>query len=119
MRKNILFNVVDLVLWGCMANEAPDYAADTLFEVSFSDNSVDRHLNMSELTDSVEYIPIENNGELYPISNAMCVKYIAGKFYIQDAAQRLHVVDRAGKIIRQLSSIGRARNEYVSLGILT
>lgn len=71
---------------------------------------------MSEFTDSVEYIPIGNDSLLYPVSNAMCVKYIADKFYIQDAAQRLHVISRTGKIINQLSAIGKAKNEYVSLG---
>lgn len=116
MCKNILFSVTILVLLGCKANEAPNYTANTLFEISFSDNSGDRRLNMSEFTDSVEYIPIENDSTFHPISSAMCVKYIADKFYIQDAAQRLHIISRTGKIIGQLSAIGKAKNEYVSLG---
>lgn len=116
MYKNILISVICLVLFGCKANEAPNYISDTRLEVSFSHSSADRRLNLSEFTDSVEYIPIENDGSRYPVSNAMCVKYIGDKFYVQDAAQRLHVISKAGKIICQLSAIGRARNEYVSLG---
>lgn len=122
MKKNkivcnyALLGIASLVLLGCHANEVQNYIADTVLAIPFSENSVDRRLNMSELTDSVEYIPIETNPALYPISHATCVKYIADKLYIQDVAQRLHIVNRQGKIIGQLSAIGKAKDEYISLG---
>lgn len=122
MKKNkivcnyALLGIASFVLLGCHANEVQNYIADTVLAIPFSENSVDRRLNMSELTDSVEYIPIETNPALYPISHATCVKYIADKLYIQDVAQRLHIVNRQGKIIGQLSAIGKAKDEYISLG---
>ncbi|MFI3265513.1 MAG: 6-bladed beta-propeller [Rikenellaceae bacterium] len=55
------------------------------------------------------------------ISNIYKIELIDNKFYVLDKASfaaggKLLVFDEEGKYIRKIGNIGRARNEYVSLG---
>ncbi len=83
-------------------------------------HTISSHETLSSMIEESKIIDLEATKESL-ISNIYKIELFDNKFYVLDKASfaaggKLLVFDEEGKYIRKIGNIGRARNEYVSLG---
>lgn len=79
-----------------------------MIEVNLKNN---KFLNISEIADSITYIPLETTDEC--LIGAFCgIQYKNGIWYISDRTYTIFLFDDNGKFIKKLNKIGQGPGEY-------
>lgn len=83
-----------------------------ILDTSFDIGDRQSPMSLSEIIDSVSYIPIQSE---IIIGNIGDVRYYNHRYYIHDTRlMALYIIDETGHIINSISDRGRARNEYIT-----
>lgn len=124
MKSKIIFILLDLLLFGCNSKNPQQGKLsdipkeDSFYTVNVPDIwKVKREAFLSEIAESIEYIPLETTDESL-VGNVLDVQltedYIFISQRIRDKRPLLQF-DRSGNFIRQIGKIGRGPEEYVAM----
>lgn len=115
-KKYSLFGLFVLfVLYGCTESGKKEETEYRVIQVPFGEK--EQILNMSEVIDSIRYIPLETSSDnligsvnkLIPLGDKIIVMD-------NDNSNAIYVFDNQGKFLVQIARRGVAPGEYVSLG---
>lgn len=117
MHKILLFVFV-LSLYACSFNHQSEQEESKFFTLRTPASLLDiqKELKLSELSDSVWYIPLETNDSslLGNIFLEGSIQYVSGKFYIYDGQQNtIYVFSSNGKFLNKISKKGQADGEIL------
>lgn len=114
----LLFLIFILLFCACSSNRKNKQKESQLFSlrtpVSLLD--VQKELKLSELADSVWYIPLETNEQslLGNLSLEGSVQYVGGKYYIYDGQQNsIYVFSANGKFLNKIGKKGQGEGEIL------
>ncbi len=97
----------------CKTNSKTSFVSETNSAVSidFSDNLLQRYFNLSEFTDSIEYLKLETNDSCF-LKKIDKLFTVDNELFISDG-ERLFVFNRySGRFIRNIGNIGKGPGEY-------
>lgn len=72
-------------------------------------------VNLSEIAETIEYIPLETNNESLLASPLMYLNFENGKLYIRQFQTEIKIFNQDGKFIKTFNKQGRGPQEYESL----
>ena len=74
-----------------------------------------RVMNLSEIAESIEYIPLETNNESLLASPLMYLNFENGRLYIRQFQTEIKIFNQEGKFIKSFNKQGRGPQEYENL----
>ncbi|HPB34960.1 MAG: 6-bladed beta-propeller [Bacteroidales bacterium] len=87
-----------------------------VFDITFDNGDKTSPLSLSQIFDSVSYIPLKNDSGII-IGGIKDIKFVHNRFYIWDnKANALYVFDNKGNYLQEISHIGNASNEHILIG---
>jgi hypothetical protein len=122
MKDNIFIVVLVLFisLSSCSSNQDNHKSNPKVIDVAGSIGR-GRVVNLSEIADSIEYIPLETNEESLVGTPGRGLFYESGLVYLleaKDGSDALKVFNKNGAFVRQISRCGRGPQEYESISYL-
>ena len=122
MKDNIFIVVLVLFisLSSCSSNQDNHKSNPKVIDVAGSIGR-GRVVNLSEIADSIEYIPLETNEESLVGTPGRGLFYESGLVYLLEAkvgSDALKVFNKNGAFVRQISRCGRGPQEYESISYL-
>ncbi len=122
MKDNIFILVLVLFisLSSCSSNQDNHKSNPKVIDVAGS-IGIGRVVNLSEIADSIEYIPLETNEESLVGTPGSGLFYESGLVYLLEAkvgSDALKVFNKNGAFVRQISRCGRGPQEYESISYL-
>ena len=123
MKDNIFIVVLVsfISLYSCSSNQDNHKNDPKVIDVASSIGQ-GRVVNLSEIADSIEYIPLETNEESLVGTPGSGLFYESGLVYLLEAkvgSDALKVFNKNGAFVRQISRCGRGPQEYESISDLT
>lgn len=121
----VLFVFIAVLLVSCGSNQTKgskdkEELKRTFLELTLPNSLAGacRELKLSELADSVWYVPLETNEDLLlgDIGNEGSCRYVQNSFYIFDGQQgSIYVYSSEGKFQNRIGKIGQGANEIIQL----
>ncbi|MDP3452963.1 MAG: 6-bladed beta-propeller [Bacteroidales bacterium] len=72
-------------------------------------------VNLSEIAESIDYIPLETNDEALLSPPLMNLNFVNGKLYISQFRTEIKIFNQDGSFIKIFNKKGRGPQEYESL----
>jgi len=101
------FLIMSLVLAGC--NEQKPGMVQVIDVVGNLNNT--RDIMLSDIADTVRYIPLETNSECL-LSRGYKIVSAKDYFFIADGKKPLFVFDHEGKFVRKIGAVGKGPGEF-------
>lgn len=116
MKSKIIYftflTIISILLSSC--NYKKEKLTDAFSEINISNLEEVGQLKLSQIGDSVTYIPLETSTESL-ISEIRAIKYFKDKLFINDFKDQIFVYDIKGKLINKISKKGQGPGEYYSI----
>ena len=121
MSYRVLFILMSILLVSCESKQtksSKEESKNSFVELKTPNSLVDacKDLKLSELADSVWYVPLETNKDLLlgDIGTEGSCKYVQSSFYIFDGQQGcIYVFSSDGKFQNRIGKLGKGANEIV------
>lgn len=122
MKKNIFIVVIVsfISLYSCSSNQDKHKNDPKVIDVA-GNIGRGRVVNLSEIAESIEYIPLETNDESLVGTPGRGLFYESGLVYLLEAksgSDALKIFNKNGSFVRQISRCGRGPQEYESISYL-
>ena len=106
--------IIVLFIAGCSSPSSDDSIVTIDIEKAFNNLS---NMFLSDLTDEIEYIPLENVPEA--LTSEFLRVFANDRYIVAISFRHNHLFDRrTGKFIREISSYGRGPNDYMATNIM-
>lgn len=104
--------VIPLALFSCTEEDKPKDLRVIDLEGNVGKASI---VNLSEIAESIEYIPLETNNESLLASPLMYLNFENGRLYIRQFTTEIKIFNQEGKFIKSFNKQGRGPQEYEGL----
>jgi hypothetical protein len=120
--KQIVFVVISFLVLSCKGDikkeEGPKYDRNKFFVVDYESVLNNKaQINLSELTDDIEYVPLETNDNC--LLHRMAEYFFTDDFIFVDNSTHILQFDRSGKFIKQIGTPGRGPGEIGLIRMLS
>ncbi|MGE4414075.1 MAG: 6-bladed beta-propeller [Bacteroidales bacterium] len=110
--KRLIFIIMIIALFSCTEEDKPKDLRVIDLAGNVGKTSI---VNLSEIAENIEYIPLETNDESLLASPLMHLNFENGRLYIRQFQTEIKIFSQDGKFIKSFNKQGRGPQEYEGL----